>query len=363
MVIIESHGSNKVVNKLCCPLLNSLKGSGTPEVLNASRQKGTSAKVNNRAIALPSYLTSYPHTSNCADGLRSRSRSSLGNTSKRYDDSLLTSSQNHVSSIPQLSSVRPFCLGCDKTNKPASSEAITRSFTFVNSSTVASPKPTLSSVQKASPSCSDSLTNSSIYVETDDGNFHWRKRKRKLPVQDITSLLYSYLFGYKKLRLFVWYVIFIMCALIEGCMCSSLCAESPKMLPGFLQVDLNQSSVGPEQGQCLTMQNDFAEYVCDQSKANRMKAIRKVNTNFCGLPLYNILNNTEKDVIEQCSPSYGCLSTLRYIQNLDSQLSEIYCSFMDILDRMDCEDRYSYNGNCESCKVSLVFLYFSTKPI
>jgi hypothetical protein len=110
-------------------------------------------------------------------------------------------------------------------------------------------------------------------------------------------------------------------------------------------------------GQCLTVTGTLVEEICETSnkRVDREKLLRNISTDFCGLPLYNILSSKERHSV-QCARDNGCARVINRVQEIDAELRKMYCQFTDVLERIDCGDMFSTTGDCNLCKVRTVHL-------
>ncbi|XP_052784828.1 uncharacterized protein LOC128220460 [Mya arenaria] len=131
------------------------------------------------------------------------------------------------------------------------------------------------------------------------------------------------------------------------------CDQEQSSNPSYLTL-LNGTVLPPLSGQCLSLTTNLVDDICEiplKASHNRMLLLRKTSTNFCGLPLVNILSKDEIKRVTQCSRDRGCARVLRAVEELDSELSDMYCHFTDVLARIDCGEMFQYSlGNCSRCK-------------
>lgn len=151
----------------------------------------------------------------------------------------------------------------------------------------------------------------------------------------------------------IFYIIISMLLLCKGCTC--FCSDSLAVSvtqPPYL-TKLNETNMAAISGQCLTMTGNVVETICEKPTTKRGELLRKSNyrTNFCGLQLDSILSKEEKNTVKNCARDNGCARVLRHVQEIDEELSKMYCQFSDILERIDCEDMFPTNRNCQLCKV------------
>lgn len=147
-----------------------------------------------------------------------------------------------------------------------------------------------------------------------------------------------------------------MLLLCKGCTC--FCSDTLDVsLPPHL-TQFNETNMAAVSGQCLTVTGTLVDEICETSnKRNkrdqdgRLKMLRNISTDFCGLPLYNILSPTERNSV-QCARDNGCARVINRVQEIDAELRKMYCQFSDILERIDCGDTFSTTGDCDLCKVS-----------
>lgn len=161
-------------------------------------------------------------------------------------------------------------------------------------------------------------------------------------------------FGTSKLKLVIFCIVIPMLLLCKGCacFCSENLAVSVPSNPYLTQFnETNMAAVSS--GQCLTVTESLVEKICEKSKkvTDRGVLLREYRTNFCGLPLDNILSQQEKDSV-QCARDYGCARVLNRVQELDEELCKVYHQFLDVLERIDCVDMFPSTGDCDLCKAA-----------
>lgn len=167
-------------------------------------------------------------------------------------------------------------------------------------------------------------------------------------------------FGTSRLKLVAFCIIISMFLLCKGCAC--ICSDNlaVSVPPNPYLTQFNETNMAAvSSGQCLTVTEDLVEKICEKSKKvnDRSVLLRQYRTNFCGLPIDNILSQQEKDSV-QCARDNGCARVLNRVQELDEELCKIYHQFLDIIERIDCVDMFPSTGNCNLCKVSNAFLSF-----
>ncbi|KAH3797544.1 hypothetical protein DPMN_151126 [Dreissena polymorpha] len=110
--------------------------------------------------------------------------------------------------------------------------------------------------------------------------------------------------------------------------------------------------------QCKPLTSNFVNDVCDiklkSTISSRSMELRKLHTNFCGYPLVNVLSSEEIRRVTHCSKG-DCLSVLQAVQYMDSELSDMFCQFTDVVNMIDCKEVFATLGNCDKCKVRRQF--------
>jgi len=166
----------------------------------------------------------------------------------------------------------------------------------------------------------------------------------------------SSIFGSSNLKLTSLCVILSMLLLCKDCM-GIICSDPPSFAnrTTYRQVltFVNEANLEGLTGQCLTMTGSLADDMCQnptRNPTNRMDILSQTHTNFCGLPLSTILS--EEDKFKVSCARENCTHVLSALQALDQELSEMFCQFEDVLERIDCNDTFSTLGNCHTCKVS-----------
>ncbi|XP_074658147.1 NALCN channel auxiliary factor 1-like isoform X2 [Tubulanus polymorphus] len=94
--------------------------------------------------------------------------------------------------------------------------------------------------------------------------------------------------------------------------------------------------------------------MCSRSERydQRTKLARTTTLRFCGhYPVYSVIPN---DTMSQCfKGSYQqCKQCFQDLEDRDNYVNKIYCQFLNIMDRTDCETSYSaiHTSNCHTCK-------------
>lgn len=114
---------------------------------------------------------------------------------------------------------------------------------------------------------------------------------------------------------------------------------------------VNETNLQGLTGQCLRMTGSFADDMCQHKDPyQREHTLNNTRTSFCGLPLTTLLSEEDKNVV--LSARENCSHVLSALQDLDQELSEMFCQFGDVLERIDCSDTFATMGNCTTCKVS-----------
>lgn len=167
----------------------------------------------------------------------------------------------------------------------------------------------------------------------------------------------SSIFGTSNLKFASLCFILSMLLLCKDCMGVLLCSDPPqftnKTTRRQVLTFLNEADPPGLTGQCLTMTGSVADDMCQLPVTHpnhQMDTLRETRTNFCGLPLSTVLS--ESDIHEVRCAGENCTRVLSVLQVLDQELSEMFCQFRDVLERIDCNDTFSTLGDCTTCKVS-----------
>ena len=138
--------------------------------------------------------------------------------------------------------------------------------------------------------------------------------------------------------------------LCRGCMSALECTvEEWDRTPWYLE--FNQSNARTDE--CLMVSETTIGNICEYPNSMRLRKMRELSTNFCGLPLINVLSQQDRHNVIKCARDNGCYDSLKYVDNLDSNLKCMYSSFEELLDRRACAS-YSMRGTCDKCKVGAI---------
>jgi len=115
------------------------------------------------------------------------------------------------------------------------------------------------------------------------------------------------------------------------------------------------------QPSCVPLTSNLTNHICDirlkESKEDRKRImlLRKANTNFCGLPLVNVLSKEAIYNVTQ-RPSRVCSRALRHVERTDADVSDMYCQFMDVINRIDEHEMFDGEDHRARCVVSKPFI-------
>lgn len=115
----------------------------------------------------------------------------------------------------------------------------------------------------------------------------------------------------------------------------------------------NETSMAAISGQCLTVTGSVIENFCQQPVRHRKASLRQntYKTNFCGLPLDNVLSYEEKLTL-QTAPASNCSHVVDRVLLIDEELSRMHCEFSNVVNRIDCKDYFPTIGGCGRCKAA-----------
>ncbi|OWF41855.1 transmembrane protein FAM155A-like [Mizuhopecten yessoensis] len=103
--------------------------------------------------------------------------------------------------------------------------------------------------------------------------------------------------------------------------------------------------------QCLYLNSQFSENICNISKTLRRQELGKYHLKFCfDYPVYKVIPN--KDISHEIEDT-GCLNYLQKIIFLDLEIAKMYEEFKQIMFKYDCyQTKYSVKWTCEHCETA-----------
>ncbi|KAL4220303.1 hypothetical protein ACF0H5_020710 [Mactra antiquata] len=159
--------------------------------------------------------------------------------------------------------------------------------------------------------------------------------------------------GTSRLKFIVFCILISMLLLCKGCVCT--CSDNlvSRARSEYLTF-VNETNMAAVSGQCLTMTGSVIESICETRTDKRMRLLRHTDyyTPFCELPLYSLLSEEEKNTVQNCARDNGCARVLNHVSDIDTELSDMFCQFEDVLERIDCKDMFPNLGNCSLCKTA-----------
>ncbi|XP_060073054.1 NALCN channel auxiliary factor 2-like [Ylistrum balloti] len=113
----------------------------------------------------------------------------------------------------------------------------------------------------------------------------------------------------------------------------------------------SSSSSIVNRSQCLDLNSQFSESICNISETHRTQEIRKYRLNFCKeYSVFSVIPN--KDIVNEIEHT-GCLNYLQKIILLDQEVENMYEEFKQIMFKFDCSrTQYSVKWTCVDCEVA-----------
>lgn len=108
-------------------------------------------------------------------------------------------------------------------------------------------------------------------------------------------------------------------------------------IPWYL--NLNHTCKG---NQCLLNSNNMSQSVCESDQPRKSKYQNSEKLTFCDSYSLDLVISKNGD---------GCDTCVQSIIERDTYVQHLYTVFEDVMERYDCDDKFSVKGNCTVCKV------------
>lgn len=110
-----------------------------------------------------------------------------------------------------------------------------------------------------------------------------------------------------------------------------------------LYLNLNHTCKG---NQCLSNSKNMSQSVCESDQPRKQKYKNSEKLTFCDSFSLGLVISKKGD---------GCETCVQSIRELDKYVQYLYTVFEDVMERYDCNDKFSAKGNCTVCKVRSSF--------
>ncbi|XP_071086008.1 NALCN channel auxiliary factor 1-like [Haliotis cracherodii] len=124
----------------------------------------------------------------------------------------------------------------------------------------------------------------------------------------------------------------------------------------YLGYYLDNVSVSSTLYPCLSLTTDLNRQICDKQVKARTKMIRRRNIRLklcSSYPIYSLISASNRENPCKIAGSMpDCTNCLDRLLAIDQEVEQSITGFQDILERMDCTDRYSVKWNCTHCKTA-----------